>query len=261
MIRDFSIGADVEVFLLDESGKNITAEGIIEGTKDEPFIIEGFRTLSLDCVAAEYTINPVLDKSSFIEENMFMLDYLRNKVNPLLLDFFPCRVFEEDQLQSRSANTFGCEADYSAFTRSINEKPNPNGGLRSIGYHLHLAYPNFELEEAIKYIAACDLFLALPMMLLEPQNDRRNLYGKASCIRFKEYEEGLHGIEYRTLSGYVASSVELLNYAWDGVMQAIDFVNFGKEVENWDEIVDTIDNNRMENVSNLLKKQGVNLSL
>lgn len=155
-----------------------------------------------------------------------------------------------------------CEPDYNARLKEINIKPEVDDIMfRSCGGHIHMAWPGFELEVGLQLIAAMDLFLALPMLFLEPQTKRRELYGKASCIRLKEYGPDLNGIEYRTLSNYWSSSEELIRYVWNGIMKSIDFINSGKTVENWDEIAEIIDTNNLEGARNLINQYGVNLTI
>jgi hypothetical protein len=62
-----------------------------------------------------------------------------------------------------------------------------------------MAWPGFDLEVGLQLIAAMDLFLGLPMLFLEPVTKRRELYGKASCIRLKEYGPDLNGRRKKTL--------------------------------------------------------------
>ncbi|MCW8826503.1 MAG: hypothetical protein OQK78_08770, partial [Gammaproteobacteria bacterium] len=46
-------------------------------------------------------------------------------------------------------------------------------------------------------VKAMDLYLGVPSVLIDPDNDRRELYGKAGAYRNKPY-----GLEYRTLSNF-----------------------------------------------------------
>ena len=260
--KDISFGSDIEVFLTNEQGKNITAEGIIPGTKWDPMVIENFRTLSVDCVAAEFTINPVRDGKAFRDEINFMKDYLQKFVAPqgLKLDIFPARFFDKDQLLSETANTFGCDPDFNARIREMNERPQAeNSSLRSAGMHIHFSWPGFNFDDGVKLIAACDAFLALPMMFIEPENERRKLYGKSSCVRLKSYTAELDGIEYRTLSNFGASSDELIDYLWGNIQKALEFVDSGKEIENWDEIAHVIDTNDLEAGRKLMEQLSIKI--
>jgi hypothetical protein len=74
------------------------------------------------------------------------------------------------------------------------------------------------IDEAI--VKACDLLLGVPSVLIEPKNNRRELYGKAGECRFKPY-----GVEYRVLSGYFAKDDKLIKWVFNQAMSVIDFIN------------------------------------
>lgn len=259
MIKNFSIGSDFELFLANQDGKIINAETVIPGSKYSPMIVKDWRTLSYDNILAEATINPVTTEKGYLEEMNFMLDYLKNYVAPhnLTLDIFPARHIDEDQLQTDNAKTLGCEEDFNVYDKAVNPKPNGMGtNLRTAGCHFHIVWDDFDLDEGIEFIKACDLFLALPMMFMEPETDRRKLYGKAGCIRFIEHG-GQAGLEYRTLSGYVVSSEEMMKYVWRGIMSAIEFINQGGVVEDSEDVRKAINTNDSELARELLQKNKV----
>ena len=247
MIKNFSIGSDFELFLKNDDGKIINAETIIPGSKYEPMVVDNWRTISYDNILAEATINPVTTEEQYIEEMTFMLKYLAEYVRPhgLSLDIYPARMVDDDQLQTENAKTLGCEEDFNVYDQAVNPKPLATTGLRTAGAHFHIVWDNFTVEDGIELIKACDVFMAIPMMLIEPETKRRQLYGKAGCIRFIKHN-GQHGMEYRTLSGYIADSEELLRFVWRGLMQAIDFINSGKVIEDFEDVRSAINNNDVE---------------
>jgi hypothetical protein len=261
-IENITIGSDIEVFLKNKAGKNISAEGFIPGTKYEPMKVEKLRTLSIDNVAAEFTINPVTTLEAWVEEintmKKFVADFVRP--NELELDIYPARNFDEDQLQTENAIMFGCEPDYNIRKWLQNDAPLAvESNLRSCGGHLHFAWPKFTPEDGAELIAALDVFLALPMMFLEEPNKRRELYGKSSCVRMKHYGKGLQGIEYRTLSNWWTRSDELITYVWNGIQKAIDFVNEGKVVEDWAGICEAIDNNDVDKAREYMRNLSIQI--
>ena len=72
-----------------------------------------------------------------------------------------------------------------------------------------------------------DLFLALPGMFLEPDSERKQLYGKAGSFRPKVYdaENKIYGGEYRCMSGWWAGEPSRIDFIWEGTQKAIEFVN------------------------------------
>jgi hypothetical protein len=120
-----------------------------------------------------------------------------------------------------------------------------------------MAWPKFTPEDGALLIAALDAFLALPMMFLEPDNKRRQLYGKSSCVRLKHYGKGLQGIEYRTLSNWWTTTDELMTYVWNGVQKAIDFINAGNTVEDWEGICEAVDTNDVDKAREYMRKLSI----
>lgn len=125
MIKNYTIGSDIEFFLKDINGDPVSGEGIIPGDKYDPYVIENFRTISLDNVSAEVTINPVTTKKDFIKEIDFMTryvtEYIKNK--NLFLDIYPARMFKKEQVMTEHAQLLGCQSDFSM--RLKNENPAP----------------------------------------------------------------------------------------------------------------------------------------
>lgn len=122
--------------------------------------------------------------------------------------------------------------------------------------HIHTAWEDFSIEDAEKLIFQYDLNLALPMLFLEPETFRRRLYGKSSCIRFKNYGK-FEGIEYRTLSNWFTSSEELISFVWDGITKSIENVNNGFEIKNWDLIAKAIDENNLSLAKEIMNENNV----
>ena len=63
----------------------------------------------------------------------------------------------------------------------------------------------------------CDILLGLPSVLLDPDERRKQLYGKAGAMRFKKY-----GAEYRTLSNFWLFSDDLIEWAYKGGVAAYE---------------------------------------
>lgn len=82
-IKNWLIGSDIEWFIKNEKGEVVSAEGLIKGTKSEPFCFnpanKGFST-SLDNVLYEGNIPPTNNKQEFIDN----IDYLKNYMNSSL---------------------------------------------------------------------------------------------------------------------------------------------------------------------------------
>lgn len=234
LLKDVTIGADIEVFLKDISSDEIvSAEGIIKGTKEHPFKFKpgnDYFGTSLDNVMAEFCIPPVVTGEDFHSNIQEALSFIKSDIpNTLDILAFPCMTVDEKYLQTDNAKMFGCDPDFNAWLfGNMNTKPEAaNGNLRSCGGHIHIGYkkPNWTLNMEI--VKAMDIFIGLPSILQEPDNQRKTLYGKAGAFRHKNY-----GVEYRTVSNYYIASEALIKWAFENTLQAVKFVNDGNSITN-----------------------------
>lgn len=251
LIGNPTIGADIEMFLMDKTTRRlVSAEGYIRGTKHEPFnfdVSNPFFAISLDNVSAEFCIPPVTNAVDWLENIKKSVGYINGSIPDTLISVAePAAIFDDEFLQTENAKMFGCESDYDVWKRMPNIKPNAeNANLRSCGGHIHVGFtkPSEVVMEAMginafivdEYvIKAMDLFVGVPSVLQEPDNQRKNLYGKAGAFRFKDY-----GVEYRTVSNYYLQSDALTKWAFDNTMKAIEFVNDGRMPE-LEAVADTV---------------------
>lgn len=222
-----TIGSDIEYFLADESTSEIvSAEGIIKGTKTEPYHFDEqnkYFATSLDNVMAEGNIPPSTSAYDFYKNVERLREYINSVVLPnhLTTVALPSARLDQKWLQTENASIFGCDPSLNCWTRE-EVRPQPTGdNVRSAGFHIHVGYndptegTNYELAKAM------DLFLGVPSVLLEPENERKAVgYGLSGNFRNQP-----HGMEYRSLSSYFTSSRELLEWAFNNTQAAIDFVN------------------------------------
>jgi len=226
-IKDSLIGGDHEVFLREKDSKEVvTAEGIIMGTKENPYnfdVVDPFACTSLDCVLAEYNIKPARTKSEYFEGIQKALDYISKNIPANLeIAVLPAARLNEKYLQSETAQRFGCSADHNCWTRQQNESPIPDGNLRSAGGHITLGYQEPNEFVNLMWVKAMDLFLSVPSVIQEPDSERKKLYGKAGAFRHTPF-----GCEYRSLSNYFVDNKGLIDWVYDNTQAAIDFVNNG----------------------------------
>lgn len=238
MVNILKIGADIEMFLQNKKGKIVSAEGYVKGTKYNPFVFDPenkYFSTSLDNVMAEFTIPPVDDRKNFIEYIKRGIGYI-NTINPDLKCIAqPAARLDWEYLKTENAQMFGCEPDMNAYTMWTNPRPKAEGkNLRTAGFHVHISYENpypvYDLvnpdetyikNDTIRCIItkAMDLFLSVNMVLIEPENERKVLYGKAGAYRPKPY-----GLEYRSLSNYAASSPKMMGYVFDQTLRALKWL-------------------------------------
>lgn len=268
--KNILIGADIEVFLQHKpTGEIVSAEGFVRGTKNKPYCFDKsnkYFATSLDNVLAEYCIPPAKTKSEFYRNIAKSMGYINTSIPK---DFctlaFPAANLHERFLRTENALLFGCEPDFNAYTQWVNPRPNAEEHtLRSAGGHIHIGYdgagPVFDLHnpddrivsadtDRQNIIKALDLFLSVPLVLIEPDNKRKELYGKAGAYRPKKY-----GVEYRTISNYYASSEKLTKWAFSNTKEAINWLNKGNAVDKelGAYVAETINTNNKKNAEYLI---------
>ena len=258
-IRNVTIGADPELFIIDTSKDNkvISSVGMIPGEKGAPWKKEEWPEgygIEIDNILGEFNIPPVKTKEDFIKSMNFMKSEIRKFVKNVNPNYdilcVASKMVDDDQLQTPEAKLFGCSVDYNVYTE--NENPKPDGestNLRSAGCHIHVGYFMPNVEESLSLIRYMDIFLGLASVLLDPDRKRRSLYGKAGCFRLCPY-----GFEYRVLSAKMYSTDELMGLIWDGVKAAICACNNGLPLFDDANVRRAIDTSNAKLAKTLLNK-------
>lgn len=261
--KNLTFGSDPEFFIKDKKGKLISSIGIINGTKDEPYKIKSLGdgyAIQTDNVLGEFNIPAATNINDAVNSIEIMKSYVSGflESKELLPEYMASGVFMRDQLQSKEAKAFGCCPDYNCWTERTNSAPcGGRTALRSAGFHIHLGYDNHSDDMSINALKAFDLFLGVPSILIDPDDRRRELYGKAGCFRMTDF-----GFEYRTMSGYFIRYKELTQWCFDQVLEAIKYLNaFGVDEiqKDGDSIQSAINNNNKELAKKLVDKYSMNL--
>lgn len=254
-IKNITLGTDPELFLK-KDGKIISAIGKIGGSKSEPQpISDDGHFIQEDNVAIEYNIPPCTTVTDWIYHHNFVKDYLEVLASGMgcTLAIQPSAILDDSELDNDVAKLAGCEPDFDVWNECINEPADLSStNTRSAGGHLSAGWDNPTQEQQLDMVKAMDATVGLESVLLDDDTERKKLYGKAGCFRFREY-----GIEYRSLSNFWIKSDESLQWAWNTTMKAIDLVNSGK-IEKVKElgvyIVEAINTNNKELAQELLNK-------
>tara|TARA_R110002020_G_scaffold140447_2_gene311937 strand:- start:5004 stop:5816 length:813 start_codon:yes stop_codon:yes gene_type:complete len=244
-ITKVKLGTDPELFIANDT-EVISAEGLIGGTKKSPkFITDEGHAVQEDNVMVEFNIPPCSSADEFTKEINVVLTYLEATLGlqNLRLHYSASEVLDPKYLQTKQAQEFGCEPDFNAYLRCANTPPEANSTLRTAGGHIHVGYPNTgDVGQVEDIVRAMDLFLGLPSIIMDEDNRRKTMYGKAGAFRFKDY-----GLEYRTLSNFWIYTDELKAWAFNSTIAAIKFVsntdNREKLYSMGDKIQTAINNN------------------
>lgn len=209
-VKDFTIGADPEIFLRSK-GAPISAHGLIGGTKEEP-LKTSHGAIQVDGLAVEFNIDPSpLDDFETFNHNIVKT---KGDLKAAVLEGRngePTSFYEEPTLefgkefldtQPDEAKELGCDPDYNAYTLSKNPAPSGEATFRTGAGHIHLGWGSDIPVDNQEHLEICanitkvfDCFVGLYMTCIEGDNKRRQLYGKAGAFRPKPY-----GFEYRTPS-------------------------------------------------------------
>lgn len=229
-ITDFLIGSDPEAIVgsLPVTGPSrpIGAfEARIPGTKKRPVKIGEGCAIQVDNTMVEWCIPPSDKPESIMRSIQHCIDFTQ-KMHPCIIMKGSSAEYSEETLGHTKAKTFGCDPDWNAWNYQENPIPScKNKLLRTAAGHIHLSYANPKDDLSLEIVRALDLFLGVPAILLDPDKVRRKLYGKSGSFRFKPY-----GLEYRVLSNFWIWDVDSVKWMFNGVKQAIEFINGGNRL-------------------------------
>lgn len=253
LITNVTLGSDPELFLKKEN-IIISAVGKIGGTKHEPQpISDSGHAIQEDNIAIEYNIPACKNETEWIDNHNFVKSYLDNLVTGMgcELDFSASAKLSDQELDSDQAKLFGCEPDFNVWLQRVNDPPEPGGNLRVCGGHIAVGFDNPTDEVCEDLVKAMDATLGLKSLFIDKDTERKKMYGKAGCFRFKEF-----GIEYRVLSNFWIASDQLLIWAYNTTLEAIELVNSGKIkniINNFsDKIVEAINTNNKDLAKKIL---------
>lgn len=268
----FTIGTDIEKFVVDAEGTSVSVEGKLGGSKKEPLDIGQGCNRQEDCVLAEFGTPPVYygEVDKFVEN----LEYCTRVGNEILGEIGlhllagSSRHFDPKELATEQAMTFGCDPSFNVYTRSLSVIPDPEdvGTLRSAGFHIHIGFPEKFCPTEFDYILATekliklmDLNLGVPSIIMDMDTERRQIYGKPGDFRFRTLDNGIFVMEYRSLGGGLLGCKESIEYVFKGTCKVIDDFLAGVEVpeEMEQQIQDCILNNDLDLAKNIIQKMNV----
>ena len=258
-MHSLTIGADPEVFLINQEGNYVSSIGLIGGSKRSPRRLEraGF-ALQEDNVAVEFNIPPATNIAEFVESIQWSVQRITDEVidRGLSVTITPAAIFPEAELQHPNAKMAGCDPDFNAWTKFMNPRPRVGAGtLRTGAGHVHIGItpkPKFSREAFIKSL---DLHLGVGSVLLDGDVLRKQLYGKAGAYRPTHY-----GLEYRVLSNFWLKSKELTEWVYTNTHKAFEMIE--KEGEEFfdkigQEIIECINTSNKEMSANLMQRYNI----
>ncbi len=242
-MEGLTFGADPELFIMNPKGEFVSALGMIPGTKEEPYKVDG-GAVQVDGMAAEFNIEPVTTYKEW-KKNITGVRQQLQEMLPNGYKLVPVATaqFSEDVWASTpdNAKILGCSPDYDAWKKGVNPAPLGRDFVRHAGGHIHVGWTNGADTSDGDYVNSCidlvrqlDWFLAAWSVTKDPDTMRRSAYGKAGAMRFKPY-----GVEYRTLSNFWLDTDKdpyILLEVWNRMQSAIEAMSttfMPKEYSNY----------------------------
>ena len=254
---NITIGSDPEVFVETEYGEVISAIDMIPGSKHVPHpISDKGHFIQTDNIAMEFNIPACTSEEEFVENINFVKDYLDAVVtaNGYKLSKKSSEEINPIHLDHPQAREFGCEPDFNPYIKDVNPRPDVETNLRCVGGHIHIGYPNPDEETTEKIVKAFDIFVVLPALLIDTDERRRELYGKAGAFRFKDP----WGLECRALSNFWIHSDDLMKWVYRQTIKAVECVldnKIDELIEKYSEqVVEAINNNNKNLAKQLLSE-------
>ena len=255
MKHNIKLGSDPEIFIENET-EIVSAVGLIPGTKSEPHPIpDKGHYIQTDNIAFEFNIPACNNANEYVENINYVKEYLSviAKAHGFELSVKVSDEINPIHLQSEQAQIFGCEPDFNVYLEDMNPRPDANTNLRCVGGHVHIGYDNPNQEQSVKIVKMFDIFVTLPSLLLDNDERRRELYGKAGSFRFKEF-----GVECRQLSNFWIHDDYLIRWVFEQTIKAVEIVLNGESQHYIDkystQVVEAIDNNDKKLAKLLLRQ-------
>jgi len=211
------LGADPEIFVL-KNKEFSSAHKLVPGTKYRPHKVDN-GAVQVDGMALEFNITPASNKKEWIHHIDSVMATLKDMV-PKEYSFSEqaSAMFSKEHMddQPKIARMLGCDPDFNAYTKEKNPRPNEKTLLRTAAGHIHLGWgrgmkmDKGHLEECYLLAKQLDVYLGAPSVLLDPDDQRRKLYGQAGAFRPKPY-----GMEYRVLSNFWIMHTHLQEWVYD----------------------------------------------
>jgi hypothetical protein len=257
----FTIGCDPEVFVK-KNKKFVSAYGLIPGTKDNPFRVKQ-GAVQVDGMALEFNTDPASNENAFVLNVNSVLEQMKAMVPGYEVVAVPVAKFTEAYMkqQPKEAVELGCTPDFNGWTGLVNDKPDQHKPMRTASGHVHIGWTSGtkNLEDP-KHIHRCnlagrqmDFYLGLGSLFYDDDTERREMYGKGGCIRYKPY-----GVEYRTLSNAWLNSEQRMRWVFRNAVKGMQDLVSGKILaETYGDIQSIINTSDKKEAKKIIDRAGL----
>jgi hypothetical protein len=252
------VGCDPEVFVK-RNGVFESAYGLIKGDKKNPQKVNR-GAVQVDGMALEFNIDPAYSEDEFCINVQEVLNTMKSMVPGYEVVATPVADFPLEYLKSqpKEALELGCDPDYNAWTGAVNPRPDGERPMRTASGHVHIGWTNKEDVNSGDHVERCrmaaqqmDFYLGLPSLFYDADVRRREMYGKAGCLRVKPY-----GVEYRTLSNAWLNSKELIAWVYRATQKGMQDLMDGRMLsEKYGDIQDIINHSDKKKALAIIKAE------
>lgn len=249
------VGCDPEVFVK-QGALFKSAFGLIKGDKKNPQKVRN-GAVQVDGMALEFNINPAASEDEFCINVQDVFHQMCLMVPDYEVVVSPVAKFDPAYMKAQpdAALELGCDPDFNAWAHgAVNEKPNGNRPMRTASGHVHIGWTDGEDKDDFAHQNRCnmaakqlDFYLGLPSLFYDNDTERREMYGKAGCVRYKPY-----GVEYRTLSNAWLKSEKLMRWVFrntvKGVTELMQGNNLAEKYGDIQDIINTSDIKRAKEI-------------
>lgn len=254
------VGCDPEVFVK-QNGLFRSAHGLIKGDKKNPQKVRR-GAVQVDGMALEFNIDPAASEDEFCINVQDVFEQMKLMVPEYEVVATPVAHFDSAYMKSQpeAALELGCDPDYNSWNRQANIKPNADRPMRTASGHVHIGWTNGEdinnpdhVNNATEAGKQMDFFLGLPSLMYDKDTLRREMYGKAGCVRIKPY-----GVEYRTLSNMWLNSENLMRWVFRATVKGMtELMNGNSLAAKYGNIEEIINTSNVKAAQEIIRNEGI----
>lgn len=254
------IGCDPEVFVK-KGDKFMSAYGLIKGDKRNPQKVHN-GAVQVDGMALEFNIDPARNEDEFVFNVQDVYQQMKMMVPDYEVVAVPVARFDPEYMkkQPQEALELGCDPDYNAWLGMVNDRPDGDRPMRTAAGHIHIGWTEKQdvqnpvhMMQAREVIKQMDFYLGLPSLTYDSDTDRRSMYGKAGCCRFKPY-----GAEYRTLSNAWLQNDKLMRSVYRNAVAGVEALMKGKNLsQKYGDIQEIINTSNIKEAMKIVKEENI----
>lgn len=231
-----SLGVDPEFFLKNDKGVNISAHGLVPGSKKEPHRLNN-GAVQLDGTAVEFNIDPCTTSAQFTGRIKRVLQDIKDRLpKGYNFDFSPTVHYDPvyfDKHVPQTSKELGCEPDYNAYTGKMNPIPKRKGSMATGAGHFHFGWAEDldplnpdHFNDCCRLVKNLDVVFNVITPFWDNDKERREMYGAPGAFRPKSY-----GCEYRTPSNAWVRYPNLYEYLYNVCTSVFNITKCGIDLQ------------------------------